>query len=74
MKRIPSPSYKKISDNFVGYFLEASPRLELGVRILQTLALPLGYDAICHFWVMPIVAIALERETGFGPATFTLAR
>ena len=26
-------------------FLEASPRLELGVRILQTLALPLGYDA-----------------------------
>ena len=27
-------------------FLEASPRLELGVRILQTLALPLGYDAI----------------------------
>ena len=43
--------------------MEASPRLELGVRILQTLALPLGYDAICHFWVMPIVAIALERET-----------
>ena len=26
--------------------MEASPRLELGVRILQTLALPLGYDAI----------------------------
>ena len=25
--------------------MEASPRLELGVRILQTLALPLGYDA-----------------------------
>ena len=29
-------------------FLEASPRLELGVRILQTLALPLGYDAISY--------------------------
>ena len=27
------------------FVLEASPRLELGVRILQTLALPLGYDA-----------------------------
>ena len=107
-------------------FLEASPRLELGVRILQTLALPLGYDAIScigdadtlcgagdgvaildgdlaertraglrilrsslreaesrqydfhHFSslhlvsVMPILCV--ERETGFGPATFTLAR
>ena len=29
--------------------LEASPRLELGGRILQTLALPLGYDAVCSF-------------------------
>ena len=29
-------------------FLEASPRLELGVRILQTLALPLGYDAVSY--------------------------
>ena len=29
-------------------FLEASPRLELGVRILQTLALPLGYDAVAY--------------------------
>ena len=25
--------------------LEASPRLELGIRVLQTHALPLGYDA-----------------------------
>ena len=31
-------------------FLEASPRLELGVRILQTLALPLGYDAVFN-WI-----------------------
>ncbi len=38
--------HKKNPTRFVGYFLEASPRLELGVRILQTLALPLGYDAI----------------------------
>ena len=40
-------------------FLEASPRLELGVRILQTLALPLGYDAIRAF----DMHIVLERET-----------
>lgn len=53
------------------FFLEASPRLELGVRILQTLALPLGYDAV-SYRVMPILCV--ERETGFGPATFTLAR
>ncbi len=38
-------------------FLEAPPRLELGVRILQTLALPLGYGAVCtHF-------CDLERDT-----------
>ena len=30
--------------------MEASPRLELGVRILQTLALPLGYDAVFN-WI-----------------------
>lgn len=39
--------------HFAVRFLEASPRLELGVRILQTLALPLGYDAIA----------IVERET-----------
>ena len=31
------------------FVLEASPRLELGVRILQTLALPLGYDAVLNW-------------------------
>ena len=60
-------------------FLEASPRLELGVRILQTLALPLGYDAD-YFYGAGLVddcvihGSLMERETGFGPATFTLAR
>ena len=39
---------KKISRRLRDTFLEASPRLELGVRILQTLALPLGYDAIAY--------------------------
>ncbi len=37
---------KNAQDRFPVRFLEASPRLELGVRILQTLALPLGYDAV----------------------------
>ena len=45
----PVSSYKKISRRLRDTFLEASPRLELGVRILQTLALPLGYDAIRAF-------------------------
>ncbi len=39
------------------------PDLNWRVRVLQTLALPLGYGAAM-----------MERETGFGPATFTLAR
>ena len=43
--------------------VEATTRFELVIRILQTLALPLGY-----------VAIYMERETGFEPATSTLAR
>ena len=50
-------------------FLEAPPRLELGVKALQARALPLGYGA-----VKKEIALTLERETGFGPATSTLAR
>ncbi len=30
-------------------FLEAPPRFELGVKVLQTSALPLGYGALCFF-------------------------
>ena len=48
----------------MSFFLEATPRLELGVEILQTSALPLGYAA----------SKKMERETGFEPATSTLAR
>ena len=40
-----------------------------GMRVLQTLALPLGYSAI-----KKQCAKTLERETRFEPATFTLAR
>lgn len=49
--------------------LEATPRLELGVKVLQTSALPLGYVANRYKKIVR----TLERETGFGPATFTLA-
>gem|GEM_PF-1183877 len=46
------------------YFLfpEATTGFEPVMRVLQTLALPLGDVA------------AMERETGFEPATFSLAR
>ena len=30
----------------VSFFLEAPPRLELGIKVLQTSALPLGYGAL----------------------------
>ena len=46
-------------------FLEAAPRFELGVKALQASALPLGHAA---------ESVLLERETGFEPATSTLAR
>ena len=45
-------------------FLEAASRFELEMEVLQTSALPLGYAA----------SKKLERETGFKPATSTLAR
>ena len=42
--------------------LEVSPRFGLGMRVLQTLALPLGYDT------------GLERTTRLELATSTMAR
>ncbi len=45
-----------------GVSMEAAPRIELGIKVLQTSALPLGYAAI------------VERKTGLEPATPTLAR
>ena len=42
--------------------LEAPPRFELGIKVLQTFALPLGYSAV------------LERITRLELATSTLAR
>jgi hypothetical protein len=43
--------------------MEAPPRLELGIKLLQSFALPLGYGAI-----------KMERTTGIEPATLALAR
>jgi hypothetical protein len=45
------------------FFWRRHPDLNRGIAVLQTAALPLGY-----------AARNLERETGFEPATSTLAR
>ena len=44
--------------------VEAPPRFELGVKLLQSSALPLGYGAL----------VIMERKTGIEPATLALAR
>src|SRR5882724_15653 len=57
--------------------LEARVRIELTIEVLQTSALPLGYRAQSHANKKPSRAAGLrklERETGFEPATSTLAR
>jgi hypothetical protein len=36
---------KKSTVRTVDFFMEATPRFELGVKVLQTSALPLGYVA-----------------------------
>ena len=46
--------------------MEAAPRFELGIKDLQSSALPLGYAAA--------YPLKMERKTGFEPATPTLAR
>jgi hypothetical protein len=50
--------------------VEAAPRFELGVKVLQTSALPLGYAARRK----NLGREKKERETGLEPATTTLAR
>ena len=56
-------SANKKASRLTCFFLEAPPRIELGMTILQTAALPLGYGAE-----------KMERETGLEPATSALAR
>ena len=57
--------------------MEAPPGFEPGMEVLQTSALPLGYGA-AGVLVAAMEGAAMkgmmERETGFEPATSTLAR
>ena len=41
------------------FFLEAPPRFELGIKVLQTHALPLGYGADSYFNYMQNFNIVL---------------
>ena len=59
-----TPAYNK--HKFRKKIMEATPGFEPGIRILQTLALPLG-DVATHD------KYKMERETGLEPATTTLA-
>ncbi len=58
--------------------LEATPRFELGIRVLQTHALPLGYVAVCVIGrkrtLKKVFKRPLERMTRLELATSTLAR
>ena len=66
-KKIPSPK--------TWNFLEAPPRFELGIKVLQTSALPLGYGAIKLIEnTLKVFSINVERITRLELATFTLAR
>ena len=58
--------------------VEAPPRIELGMKVLQTSALPLGYGAtnVAEYkdWQAYYCLPTMERETRFELATFALAR
>ena len=60
--------------------LEATPGFEPGVKALQASALPLGHVATIFYnksrsiWRCDRLEQAMERTTGFEPATPTLAR
>jgi hypothetical protein len=64
-------------------FEEASTGFEPVIRVLQTLALPLGHDAIIYWFIQRMLignSISnqdhpiIERATGLEPVTFSLAR
>ena len=55
--------------------LEAPPRFELGIKVLQTSALPLGYGAVnIETDYISNLSHFLERVKRFELSTFTLAR
>ena len=43
--RLPVPPPRQVYINVKDYNMEAAPRIELGIKVLQTSALPLGYVA-----------------------------
>ena len=45
-QRVAPPENEKSTPNGVLRSLEAPPRIELGIEVLQTFALPLGHGAI----------------------------
>ena len=53
--------------------MEAPPGFEPGMEVLQTSALPLG-DGALKVELNDLRKEIMERETGFEPATSTLAR
>ena len=55
------------------FFWRRHPDLNRGITVLQTVALPLGYDAT-YFLSRISLCGSLERITGLEPATSTLAR
>ena len=44
--RLPVPPPRQVYMNVIDCNMEAAPRIELGIKVLQTSALPLGYAAI----------------------------
>ena len=61
-------SIKSVQLMYWFFHLEVPPRIELGIRELQSHALPLGYGTI------PVLRIVMERLTRLELATSTLAR
>ena len=65
----------KMFEKRTSFNMEATPRLELGVELLQSSALPLGYVAI---WITEAISCfcyrLLEQVTRLELATSTLAR
>ena len=44
--RLPVPPPRQVYMNVIDCNMEAAPRIELGIKVLQTSALPLGYVAL----------------------------
>ena len=68
---------KKLCTKRCRVFWRRHPDLNRGIKVLQTLALPLGYSAASAAYSAEKKKNStdiLERETRFEPATFTLAR